>query len=270
MGVPGHIFTAGIVPRGEKLEKILEFFKDFDIRLLAPMATVMAIIVSVLLWRLNQKNKSLTYEVLWRNPLVNVRGAARRKLDVRYEGKPVEDADLVLIKIWNNGHLPINTSEFLSGLYINMNPAAEIISATITETAPGDLEDRLKGKALLQSITSQHKLELSPLLLNPQDSITIQLVVRRAVGRITVDGHIQGITTIAPYQYGSLLPRLLTQLGAIIMAAGMLLVEPEDIRTFGLEHLLPCLLVFATGYVLLHAGLYWPGKQRDQLKQGSE
>lgn len=250
------------------MEKILDFFKDFDIRLLAPLATICAILVSILLWRLNQKNKSLTFEVLWRNPLVNVRGAARRKLDVRYEGKPVDDADLVLIKIWNNGHLPINASEFLSGLCVNMNPAAEIISATITETVPGDLEDRLKGKPLLQGITSQNKLELAPLLLNPQDSITLQLVVRRAVGRITVEGHIQGITAIGPYRYGSIVPRLLTQIGALIMAGGMLLVEPEDIRTFGLEHLLPCLLVFATGYVLLHAGLYWPGKQKDPLKQG--
>ncbi|MBY0551878.1 MAG: hypothetical protein K2W95_31630 [Candidatus Obscuribacterales bacterium] len=245
------------------MEKILDFLKDFDIRLLAPMATICAIIVSIWLWRLNQKNKSLTYEVLWRNPLVNVRGAARRKLDVRYEGKSVHDADLVLIKIWNNGHLPINASEFLSGVFINMNPTAEIISATITETVPGDLEDRLKGKPLLQGITDQHKLELSALLLNPQDSITIQLVVRRAVGRIAVEGHIQGISAIEPYKYGSIVPRLLTQIGALVMAAGMLLVEPTDIRTFGLEHLLPCLLVFATGYVLLHAGLYWPGKQKD-------
>lgn len=252
------------------MEKLFDVFKDFDIRLLAPMATVCAIIVSVWLWRLNQKNKSVTYEVLWRNPLVNVRGAARGKLDVRYEGKPVHDADLVLIRIWNNGHLPINSSEFLSGLSVVFTPAAEIISAIVTETVPGDLEDRLKGKSLLQPVSVPNKIELLPVLLNPQDSIVIQLVVRRAVGRIAVEGHIQGISAITAYRYGSLIPRLLTQFGALIMAGGMLLVEPDDIRTFGMEHLLPCLLVFATGYVLLHAGIYWPNKQRDYVKEQQE
>lgn len=241
---------------------MFEFFKDFDVRLLAPLATVCAILVSVLLWRLNQRTKSLTWEILWRNPLLNVRGAARRKLEVYYEGKPVGDAELVILRIWNNGHIPVNAAEFLSGLVIKLNPNAEVIAAGITETTPGDLEDRLKGGSLLTTI-GKDKVELAPLLLNPEDSITLQLVVRRANGEITVGGHVQGITRLVPYRYSSFVPRMLTQTGALIMAGGMLLVEPDDIRAFGFEHLLPCVLIFATGYVLLHSGLYWPGKQKD-------
>ncbi len=239
-----------------------DFLKDFDVRLLAPFATVCAIIVSIFLWRLNQRNKSLTYEIVWRSPLLNVRGAARRKLEVRYEGNPVEDAELVLLRIWNNGHLPINASEFLSGMSIKLNPTAEVIAVGITETEPGDLEDRLKGRPLLTKV-DQNTVEITPFLLNPEDAITVQLVVRKSIGKITVEGHVQGITRITPYRYRNLLPRLLTQVGALVMALGMLMVEPADIRSFGLEHLLPCILIFATGYVLLHSGLYWPGKQKE-------
>lgn len=244
---------------------MFNFFTEFDVRLLAPIATVCAILVSILLWRLNQKNKSLSYEVLWRAPLLNVRGAARKKLEVFYEGKPVGEAELIILRIWNSGHIPVNAGEFLSPLSVKFNPTAEVIATGVTETMPGDLEERLKGKPLIAGAENA-MVQINPILLNPDDSITLQLVVRKAVGRIAVEGHVQGISKVNAYHYRDLIPRTLTQVGALVMAGGMLLVEPDDIRTFGFEHLLPCLLIFATGYVLLHSGLYWPGRHREQSK----
>jgi hypothetical protein len=250
------------------LETLFEFLKDFDVRLLAPIATICAIVVSILLWRLNQRNKSLTFEILSRHPLVNVRGAARRGLEVRYEGRHVEDAELILLRIWNNGHIPVNAGEFLSNLVIKLNPTAEVIAAGITETVPGNLEDRSKSKQLI-SCAEGERVEITPVLLNPEDSLTVQLLVRRAVGRLAVEGHVQGIARIEVYKYRNLIPRTLTQIGALVMAGGMLLVDPTDIRSYGFEHLLPCILIFATGYVLLHSGLYWPGKHKDDKDSSS-
>lgn len=243
--------------------------EEFDVRLLAPIATLCAICVTIYLWFLNKKDKRLSYQVLWNKPLVNVRGSARKMLDVRFEGKAVTDAFLIVVKIFNSGHLPLNPGDFLSKLRIQLSPGAEIITATAVETAPADLEERLQAqsKKLIETI-ARETIELNPVLLNAGDSITIQVLARKSGGRASVEGHIQGIPQIHQWRPNDTVPKLLTQAGAFIMAIAMLGVEPPEIMRIGLMQVLPFALLLCTGVVFLQAGLNW--KQAQEIEFGEQ
>jgi hypothetical protein len=239
-----------------------------DIKLLAPMTTFIGICVSVFLWHMNQKRKALSYAILWRRPLLNLKGIAREHMDILFRGQKVSESELIVIRIFNSGHLPINTGDYQTNLAIELEPGASIIDVNIIETVPANLEERLKvkseGSPLIEAVEPARIL-LRQVLLNDGDSLTVQLLVLNSHGRVTVSGHVQGIRSVKPWKESRLLPTLLTQVGALVMAFAMLGVQPSDIVSLAFTHLLPFFLTFLLGYVCLSAGLYWPRKTQSQF-----
>lgn len=237
---------------------------NIDVRLLAPLATCLAIIVSVILWRLNQRRKSLDYQVLRREPILSLKGRARRRLDVRYDGMPVEDASLVVVRIRNSGHLPINPGDYQTRLAVSAPAGAAILSAEVTDCEPADLDERYRGEdgsVQLIERTDRDQLSLKPVLLNEGDSFTIQMLLRAPsglAGRVKVTGHIQGVPRISEHRPRRLGEQALTQAGALVMAGSMVLVEPSKLLPFQIEDVMPCALMFLLGYVFLSAGMYIP------------
>jgi hypothetical protein len=236
-----------------------------DIRLLGPIATVTGICVSILLWNLNQRRKGISYHILWRHPLLNLKGVARDQLDIRFKGINVSNAQLLVVTIFNNGHLPIQVSDYQPHLSIRLNPGAKILDAHIIETMPADLEERLgnRSASLVDEIDNERIL-LKPILLNEGDEFTVQMLVLDATEQISITGHVNGVKRVVEWRDNRIIAKVFTQGGAFVMAFAMLAVEPADPISLHLEPILPCLLAFIIGYVILSAGQNWPAK-----KQGS-
>jgi len=245
-----------------------------DIRLLAPSMTFIGICVSIFLWHLNQRRKALSYSILWRRPLLNLKGIAREQMDILFKGQKVSEADLIVIRIFNSGHLPINTGDYQTNLAVELEPGASVVDVNIIETVPANLEERIKSPAahssstdktaitnspLIEAITPSRVL-LHPIMLNDGDSLTLQLLVLNAHGRVSVSGHVQGVAKVKSWKESLWLPTLLTQAGAFVMALAMLFVEPSDIVSLAFGNLMPYFLTFVLGYVCFSAGLYWPRK----------
>jgi hypothetical protein len=229
----------------------------------APAATLFGVSVSVCLWIMNQRRKELSYQVLRGDELVNVKGEAKRRVEVRFDGKPVEDAHLVVVCITNTGHLPINPGDYQGKLAICVNPGSSILMADVIETVPGDLDERLPEqnghKSLIEKIHKE-RLILQPVLLNEENSLSVQMLVKNYAGKVTVSGHVQGVRAIRQVSERSILPGILTQLGAITMAAAMLFCGPDALLHLQVEAMVPYFLLFLIGYVLLCAGTYLPRK----------
>jgi hypothetical protein len=234
-----------------------------DIKLLAPTMTFMGICVSIILWNLNQKRKALSFAILWNRPLLNLKGVAREQMDIFFKGKQVAEADLIVVRVFNSGHLPIHTGDYQTALTLELEPGASILDANVIETLPANLEERLKIKSdespLIESI-EESKILLRPILLNEGDSFTLQMLVLNAYGKVKVTGHVLGVNNVKVFKDSQLVPIVLTQVGVVIMALAMLTVEPRDIIALAFEHILPFILLFLLGYVLLSAGIYWPRK----------
>lgn len=242
--------------------------------LFAPLATVTGIIISITLWYLNRQRKALCYEILSCDTLVNLKGSAKNRLEIKFNQRLVHDAKLLVIKIINTGHLPIVASDFQTRLTISVPEGAQIVFADIMETAPADLEDRLRvqsGQPSLIEDIDQTNIHLRPILLNSGDSATIQMLVNNLIGSVAVRAHLQGIKAVTPVKKRTWIHTLMVQIGALIMAGSMLMVEPHDVMTFGPQELLPTILIFLLGYIVLFAGLYAPKRlQRKMQFQASQ
>lgn len=240
---------------------------NIDIRLYAPLATLCGICVTVLLWKLNQRRKELSYEIVKQESLVSLKGRAKRNLQVCYDGVEVRNASLVVLRIANTGHLPVNPGDYQGRLSVNVGPQAAILSVEVVETSPADLDDRLlgSGNTDLFEKTDNNRIFLRPVLLNDGDSITLQLVVSDLTGSVILSGHIQGIRDIRPLHRKSKLPFIMAQGGALIMAGAMLAVEPAAIKSFQVDQMVPFILLFLLGYVLLFAGISLPKKHGDHI-----
>ncbi|MBX9690360.1 MAG: hypothetical protein K2X27_26840 [Candidatus Obscuribacterales bacterium] len=241
-------------------------FENFDVRLLAPIATCLAITVTIILWVLNQKRKELSFQIVKRQSLFMLKGEAKKHLRVYFADNLVEDLQIIVVKVMNTGHLPINSGEYQGKLSINTGPGSTVLMGSVIESNPADLDERNPQKGADNSIIEglqADRLFLRPLLLNAGDSYCIQLIAKNISGRISLSGHIQGIKSIIERKEKAIMPVVLMQIGALIMAGSMLIVDPRSLMPFQLEDVLPYLLLFLLGYVFLSAGMILPSKVED-------
>jgi hypothetical protein len=236
---------------------------EIDIRLLAPTATSIGIAVSIGLWILNQRSKHLTLAQLTNESLINVRGNARPRVSVKFDGQAVDNVSLVVLKLANTGGLPVVPGDFQTALSLRLNSDAMILSLDIVDSDPVDLIDRFKSQQSKELVvrTSEHEIAIQPVLLNPKDSLTIQMLIQDFHGIANTGCHIHGLKRIETKPRTSILPGVLTQLGAFIMAAAMLFVQPESLLSFDIQHILPFFLLFMVGYVSLWSGLVIPKRK---------
>src|SRR5262245_44450738 len=95
---------------------------EIDIRLLAPLATLLAIVVSSY-WIWYQRLKALSYEIQVHEALVTIAGPAKHHVELLFDGKKVPSPSLVFLKLSNTGNTPINPGDYQSRLTVSFNPA---------------------------------------------------------------------------------------------------------------------------------------------------
>lgn len=239
-----------------------------DPRLYAPMATCLGIIVSVILWIKNQRRKELSYQVITNKPLVGLKGSKKKKVEIFYDGVNVNDAHLLVLKLINSGHLPINPSDFEGKVSVKLSAGTRILLAQVEETAPSDLVERYReksGKDDLIEIVDDSKVILNPVLLNGNDFITVQLLLNYPVRRVRLIGHVQGIGQIQELRPRSIASNMLIFLGFLVLVPAMIYVDPRSFMPLQLEELLPFILAGLLGFVLLCAGFFLHRRAKDLL-----
>ena len=102
-----------------------------------------------------------------------------------YNGKQVQDLQLIIAKIINNGNVPIKSIDYERPINFNFGENAWILTAEVTETSP----DSLKASANVEG----KKVILPPTLMNNRDWITLKILVNQYDGPISVDGRIVGV-----------------------------------------------------------------------------
>lgn len=95
------------------------------------------------------------------------------RLQILHEGEIIKEAKLVLIKLRNIGNVPITSSDYESPIKISVDSNdenARILDASVTKASPTELME-------VASVAFDSKsVQLSPLLLNPGDTITLKLI----------------------------------------------------------------------------------------------
>lgn len=131
-----------------------------------------AVLVPMFIYFLQKRKKRLGYKVLWRLPLVVIHDELKDdgQLTISFNGKPVKDIHLVLIKIVNTGNVPIASGDYESPFSIRYGNDSTVLSAEVVNELPVDLDPILS--------VSKNAIDIKPLLLNPGDMFVVKSIVK--------------------------------------------------------------------------------------------
>lgn len=155
---------------------------------ISAVASVIAIILTLLIYLITRKKKSLSYEVLSESPLISISDEIKSGLQVLYNGNPVENIYLCLIKFINDGNVPIATNDYERPLTLSFSDASSLIYVEKIQVTPGNLTPHIGVSG--QTIT------IAPIMLNPGDSFTVKALINQYGGKFDVDARVLGVTSI--------------------------------------------------------------------------
>lgn len=127
-------------------------------------------------------------------PVVDVNPEASKDIKILYKDQPVEHVTLHEMKLENTGNQPIMQVDFVRPVTFSASEACEIADISITNQIPQDI-------GLGINKTASGGAELTPVLLNPGDRVTIRLAILVNDPQVDqcgvkVDGRIVGIRNV--------------------------------------------------------------------------
>jgi hypothetical protein len=177
------------------------------------------ITVAILVYRWQRERRTLHFEMLSDNALLGRDHREVAGLQLLYNGQPVKDPHILRIRFVNTGNKEIRPEDFKLPVGVKASTANVLVADVIDSSSP-DMDPRLH--------TSDGEAWFEPLLLNPGDSVTVQIMYD-SEDQFRVRGRVAGIKEIQPLEKGGYMPtvtELLTE--AAIRAVG--LSNPLSIR----------------------------------------
>jgi hypothetical protein len=177
---------------------------------------IIAISITVLLFLIGRRRKSLSYMVSDTRVLGVHEAVNPSRVQILFDGKPVTDVRLVIITINNSGNEPIRVDDFERALRFSWAEPARILTAEVIEVSPDSLQPTIEAGV--------NEVVLDPLLLNRGDWLRIKTLTNQ-VGKLSVDARVVGVKRIqkAVASSNGLSPKRLLFIG-LGGAAGLLLI----------------------------------------------
>ncbi|MGO9481167.1 MAG: hypothetical protein ACLP05_05240 [Candidatus Kryptoniota bacterium] len=191
-----------------------EIIRDPAWQFVGVLLGLAAIIVSLLVVRWQRQRKSLSYDIPVSTQLLDVKEAVRSKLEILYEGKPVQDVHLLLVRIVNTGNLPILPNDYERPIRLEVGGKAQLLSCEVYDTSPKSLR--------VSPIIEGNNVNLPAIMLNGGDAIVLKLIVSNPSGGLQVDGRIVGVREITEFKEGQSAFRLIYYSGLAFFLIGFI------------------------------------------------
>jgi hypothetical protein len=155
---------------------------------LSVIVGVIAIVVVIIFYFAAKTKKSLAYEVLSENPLISIDNEIKGKLQILLDGQPIENVHLLLIRITNDGKVPITANDYERPVALKFKESSNILSAELASAVPENL--------VIKPTIHDKLVALDPVLLNSGDVFTVKVLVGEYSGPVEVDARIAGVKNI--------------------------------------------------------------------------
>jgi len=142
-------------------------------------------------WISMSQNQSKSVDVSVSNvtPIVEKQAGGIEDIVVTVSGVPIDKPYLSIIKIANSGGLPVTREDYEKPLEISVGENVQIIKAIVSETIP---------KGISANITwERNKFFFHPALLNPEDTVIVNVLTGSATPVFDATGRISGIKNIS-------------------------------------------------------------------------
>src|SRR5947208_7078313 len=123
-------------------------FQFVVIAVVTLLAAVITSFISFWIFRKQRNRKEISYEVVSNAPIASINKEVKDKVEILYEGKPVKDLSLLVLKVWNSGNVAVKPEDFIEPIKFKFE-GRTIISRDLLDTEPKDLIDPMDiGKFL--------------------------------------------------------------------------------------------------------------------------
>ncbi len=141
--------------------------------------------------------KEISWQLISNTLVTQTLDNNKGKVQVLFGDEPIDDARLVILKIWNTGNMPISPEDYENNnpFELNFGENAVILDAEILDAVPSSLKESIT--AILN--WSAGRLLLGPILLNSLDSITLKLLLAHFEGKVAVNTQIARVKQISLY-----------------------------------------------------------------------
>ena len=138
---------------------------------------------------LRGRAKKITYDVILKTPLLNLSlDSAAQKLKLLFKGKPIDNVQIVVVKIANSGAVPIKSEDFEKPIQLCVDDEAKMLEAQVLKAHPDSLSVSI-------SLIENTSVAIEPVLLNPGDYFLIKAVTTPDTN-VTIKGRIVGVKEI--------------------------------------------------------------------------
>ncbi len=166
----------------------LDSFRDPLWQFIGVIIALIAIGVAFFIYYLQRQRKTLAFQIITNTPVLTVSEQVEGKLKVLYENTPVNNAQLVIVKLINNGNLPITRNDYERKLSFIFGNKSNVLSSEIIATKPKGL-----GASLSFEL---NRIIIEPLLMKHGDHVIIKTVIGNFSGKIEIDARVVGVNNI--------------------------------------------------------------------------
>ncbi len=198
---------------------MLDLARDPAWQFIGVLLALAAIFLTYVVYRRQQLRKRLTYDVVSRNQLLTVKEELAGKLSILYEGRPAKAISVLVVRLWNSGNQPIQAADYERPISFLIQEPGTVLSADIIDVYPSSLNP---GLAI-----DENKVHIEPVLLNPDDSLTLKILLKDPGNLFWPDARIAGVTSIdkpkpawKPYGALAILGAVLALWGAYLLLVG--------------------------------------------------
>ena len=184
-----------IVPQGQSRfsgGSAMEFLRDPIWQFLSVIGAVAGLALTILLFKMQRNQKKISDEVISSRAVVNVSDEVKGRIQVLFDGMPVKDVSLVILKICNTGNIPILSTEYDRPITFNFGNGSKILDVEILDMMPSNIKASTK--------IDIEKIMVEPLLLNSKDSFKLKVLLINFSGEIRADARIVRVKQILSHQ----------------------------------------------------------------------
>ncbi|MBM3137313.1 MAG: hypothetical protein FJZ98_03885 [Chloroflexi bacterium] len=166
----------------------MEILRDQIWQFVGVVFAVIGIIIPLVMSLSEKKRKEFSYEVLESAPMLKVAGRVQEYVKVTFLDEPVSQVQFVSIIFSNTGNVPITASDFEGTIGFTFGESPQILDIDIASKSPQNINAKIQPESI--------GFSLLPALYNPRDTITINVLLGKFDGNISIEGRITGISEI--------------------------------------------------------------------------
>lgn len=196
------------------------------------LATVAGIVVPIWIWRADLTSKSLEFRVASQASLEPAKSGDIKGLKITLDSAPLDRPYLTVVELTNDGSKPIPSSEFEGPIEVRVSGGAKVVRAQLVSANPKSLEAKVA--------TTENSIAVAPLLLNPEDKLTISILTSGGPPSFLPRARIAGVAEIKLDDSQGKIPAW--RLSMLAFIAAFLLFVASDITNDGFPNGKPVVL----------------------------